>query len=939
MEKSFEPQTFETKWYAHWEASGCFKPSGKGEPYTIMLPPPNVTGTLHMGHAFQHTLMDALVRYHRMKGYDTLWQVGTDHAGIATEMVVSRNLALEGKGETRDSLGREKFIEKVWEWKQESGDTITRQMRRMGASGDWSRQAFTMDPGPSDAVLETFLRLHAEGLIYRGQRLVNWDPVLKTAISDLEVVSEEEDGKLWSIRYPLAGGASYEHVERDADGNETLRETRDYLVVATTRPETMLGDTAAMVHPDDERYAHLVGKAVRLPLSEREIPITADDYVDRAFGTGVVKVTPAHDFNDYAVGQRHALPMINILTPDAAINANAPEKYRGLDRYAARKAVLADLEALGLLVEEKKHKLQVPRGDRTGQVIEPYLTDQWFVKMDALAARGLELVENGSVRFVPENWINTYRHWMGNIQDWCISRQLWWGHRIPAWYDAAGKVYVGRDEDDVRAKHALAADVALTRDSDVLETWFSSALWSHSTLGWPNPQAMAELGFAKRLPTSVLVTGFDIIFFWVARMIMMTDHFTGEVPFKDVYITGLVRDKDGQKMSKSKGNVLDPIDLIDGISADALVAKRTSGLMKPTDAPKIEKATRKEFPEGIPAFGADALRFTFASLATHGRDIKFDLQRCEGYKNFCNKLWNAARFTLMNCEGFSAKGAPQPRTDAERWILHRLQQTLRDVEAGYADYRFDLASQALYEFAWNEYCDWFVELAKPALWGEDKTAADSTRHTLLYVLENLLRALHPLTPFVTEEIWHAVAPTLGITGNSISTQAYPAFDEAMLNPAAASDIEWLKAAVTQLRSIRSQMGISPAKAVPLLLQDGSAADRALLERHGAALTFLARLESIEWITGEAPASAAALVGSLKLLIPLEGLIDLGAETARLDKELARIGAEIAKCEGKLANETFVNGAPAAVVAQERTRLVDWTAQRAALQSQRAKLGG
>nr|MBP6627222.1 valine--tRNA ligase [Arenimonas sp.] len=878
---------------------------------------------------------------------------------------------------TRDSLGREKFIEKVWEWKQESGDIITRQMRRMGASGDWSRQAFTMDPGPSEAVLETFLRLHAEGLIYRGQRLVNWDPVLKTAISDLEVVSEEEDGKLWSIRYPLAGGASYEHVERDADGNETLRETRDYLVVATTRPETMLGDTAAMVHPEDERYAHLVGQAVRLPLSEREIPIIADDYVDRAFGTGVVKVTPAHDFNDYAVGQRHALPMINILTPDAAINGNAPEKYRGLDRYAARKAVLADLEALGLLVEEKKHKLQVPRGDRTGQVIEPYLTDQWFVKMDALAARGLELVEGtdgkpGSVRFVPENWINTYRHWMGNIQDWCISRQLWWGHRIPAWYDAAGKVYVGRDEDEVRAKHALAANVALTRDSDVLETWFSSALWSHSTLGWPNTQAMAELGFAKRLPTSVLVTGFDIIFFWVARMIMMTDHFTGEVPFKDVYITGLVRDKDGQKMSKSKGNVLDPIDLIDGISADALVAKRTSGLMKPTDAPKIEKATRKEFPDGIPAFGADALRFTFASLATHGRDIKFDLQRCEGYKNFCNKLWNAARFVLMNCEGLAVPaipvggtsvpmpfgtevpptmaaaigtevpptkaGAMAPRTDAERWILDRLQVMLAEVERAYADYRFDLASQALYEFAWNEYCDWFLELAKPALMGEDKAAADSTRHTLLHVLESLLRALHPLVPFVTEEIWQSVAPVLGIRGNSISTQPYPTPDASLADPAAAADIEWLKAAVAQLRSIRSQMSISPAKAVPLRLQDGSAQDRARIERHGAALTFLARLESIEWITGESPASAAAVLGSLKLLIPLEGLIDLGAETARLDKEIKRIAAEIGKCEGKLASDTFVQNAPAAVVDQERARLADWTAQHAALQSQRAKLG-
>ena len=920
MEKSFEPSTFETKWYAHWESTGCFKPSGKGEPYTIMLPPPNVTGTLHMGHAFQHTLMDALVRYHRMKGYDTLWQVGADHAGIATEMVVSRNLALEGKGETRDSLGRDKFIEKVWAWKQESGDTITRQMRRMGASGDWSRERFTMDEGLSKAVVETFVRLHEEGLIYRGQRLVNWDPVLKTAISDLEVVSEEEDGKLWSIRYPLADGSD--------------------LVVATTRPETMLGDTALMVHPEDERYTHLVGKKVKLPLSDREIPVIADDYVDREFGTGVVKVTPAHDFNDYAVGQRHGLPMINILTPDAAINDNAPEKYRGLDRYAARKAVLADLEAQGLLVEEKKHKLQVPRGDRTGQVIEPYLTDQWFVKMDTLAARGLELVENGDVRFVPENWINTYRHWMGNIQDWCISRQLWWGHRIPAWYDAAGKAYVGRDEAEARARNGLGADVALTRDSDVLETWFSSALWSHSTLGWPDAGDMEKYGYAKRLPTSVLVTGFDIIFFWVARMIMMTDHFTGEVPFKDVYITGLVRDKDGQKMSKSKGNVLDPIDLIDGISLDDLVAKRTSGLMKPTDAPKIEKATRKEFPDGIPAFGADALRFTFASLATHGRDIKFDLARCEGYKNFCNKLWNAARFTLMNGEEFTVGGTsvPKPTTDAERWILHRFNETLREVEKAYADYRFDLASQALYEFAWNEFCDWFLELAKPALHAGKGAAADSTRHTLLFVLEGLLRALHPVIPFVTEEIWHSVAPKLGITADTISTQSWPEVNPAFDAPDAAADIEWLKAAVTQLRSIRSQMNIAPSKAVPLLLQGGDAQDRARTDRHQAALMFLARLESIDWHEGEAPASAAAVVGDLKLLIPLEGLIDLDAERSRLDKELKRIAGEIAKCEAKLGSDTFVQNAPAAVVDTERNRLADWTRQHSGLQAQRSKLG-
>ena len=925
MEKSFEPQTFETKWYAHWEASGCFKPSGQGVPYTIMLPPPNVTGTLHMGHAFQHTLMDALIRYHRMRGYDTLWQVGTDHAGIATEMVVSRNLARAGEGETRDSLGREKFIEKVWEWKQESGDTISRQMRRLGASGDWSRERFTMDEGLSKAVVEAFVRLHEEGLIYRGQRLVNWDPVLKTAISDLEVVSEEEDGKLWAISYPLTDGSGS-------------------LVVATTRPETMLGDVAVAVHPEDERYAHLVGKTLSLPLTDRQIPIIADDYVDKEFGTGCVKITPAHDFNDYAIGQRHDLPMINILTPDAAINDNAPEKYRGLDRYAARKVVLADLEAAGLLVEEKKHKLQVPRGDRTGQVIEPYLTDQWFVKMESLAARGLELVENGSVRFVPENWINTYRHWMGNIQDWCISRQLWWGHRIPAWYDASGKIYVGRDEAEIRAKHGLGADTALTRDNDVLETWFSSSLWSHSTLGWPDTGDMAKYEFEKRLPTSVLVTGFDIIFFWVARMIMMTDHFTGRVPFKDVYITGLVRDKDGQKMSKSKGNILDPIDIIDGITLDALVAKRTTGLMKPTDAPKIEKATRKEFPDGIAAFGADALRFTFASLATHGRDIKFDLNRAEGYKNFCNKLWNAARFVLMNCEGFSATGAPQPKTDAERWILSRLARTTAEVHAQFAAYRFDLASQALYEFTWNEYCDWFLELAKPALssvegpalTGTDAAAADSTRHTLLYVLDSALRLLHPLIPFVTEEIWQHIAPKLGIAGDSISTQRYPEASESDVGFARAeADIEWLKSAVSALRRIRSEMNIAPSKAVPLLLQGEASVDKERIGRFDASLRFLTRLDSIAWIDGEAPAAAAAIVGDLKLLIPLAGLIDLDAEKARLDKECARVASEISKSENKLAK--FGDKAPAAIVEQERARLADWNAQLTALTEQRQKL--
>ncbi|MET0654945.1 MAG: valine--tRNA ligase [Pseudoxanthomonas sp.] len=933
---SYDPKSFEARLYAEWESAGYFKPSGKGEPYTILLPPPNVTGTLHMGHAFQHTLQDALIRYHRMRGYDTLWQVGTDHAGIATEMVVARNLALEGKGETRDSLGRAGFVEKVWEWKTQSGDTIERQMRRLGTSGDWSRSAFTMDPMASKAVIEAFVRLHEEGLIYRGQRLVNWDPVLKTAISDLEVENVEQDGFLWSIAYPLSDGSGS-------------------LVVATTRPETMLGDSALAVHPEDERYAHLVGKTARLPLTDREIPIIADTYVEREFGTGVVKITPAHDFNDYQVGQRHGLPLINILTPTAAINDAAPEKYRGLDRYEARKLILADLENEGLLVEAKPHKLQVPKGDRTGQVIEPYLTDQWFVKMDTLGERGLKLANDGDVRFVPGNWINTYRHWMENLQDWCISRQLWWGHRIPAWFDEAGNVYVGRDEAEARAKHSLGSDVTLSQDSDVLETWFSSGLWPFSTLGWPDAEAMDERGFGRYLPGSVLVTGFDIIFFWVARMIMLSDYFTGQVPFKDVYITGLIRDKDGQKMSKSKGNVLDPLDIIDGIALEDLVAKRTTGLMKPTDAQKIEKATRKEFPDGIAAHGADALRFTIAALANHGRDIKFDMGRAEGYKNFCNKLWNATRFVLMNTETFSlpplaGEGARRadggaldlsPATDAEKWILSRLAKVSAEAETHYAGYRFDLLAQALYEFAWNEFCDWFLELTKPALNGEDAAAADSTRRTLLHVLEALLRLLHPLTPFVTEELWQQVAPRLGIEAGTISLQPYP---EAAHYPAdglsqAETDVEWLKDMVTALRRVRSELGVSPGKQVRLLLQGGNANDRKLADRYASQLSFLLRLETIEWLQADepAPASAAAIVGELKLLVPLQGLVDLEAERNRMDKEIKRVEIEIAKCNGKLSSDTFVQNAPAAVVEQERKRLVDWNNQLAGLREQRAKL--
>ncbi|AHY60375.1 valine--tRNA ligase [Stenotrophomonas rhizophila] len=919
LASSYDPKTFETALYDAWEKAGHFKPSGKGEPYTILLPPPNVTGTLHMGHAFQQTLMDALVRYHRMRGYDTLWQVGTDHAGIATEMVVSRNLALEGKGETRDSLGREGFIEKVWEWKAFSGDTIERQMRRLGTSADWSRSTFTMDPQPSEAVIEAFLRWHEQGLIYRGQRLVNWDPVLKTAISDLEVESVEEDGFLWSISYPLA------------DGSGTL-------TVATTRPETMLGDTAVMVHPEDERYAHLIGKMVKLPLTDREIPVIADDYVDREFGTGVVKVTPAHDFNDYQVGVRHNLPMINLFTPVAAINDNAPEKYRGLDRYEARKVILAELEDLGILVETKPHKLQVPRGDRTQQVIEPYLTDQWFVKMDVLAKRGLELVENGSIQFVPANWINTYRHWMENIQDWCISRQLWWGHRIPAWFDDAGNCYVGRDEADARARNNVGADVALHQDSDVLETWFSSQLWPFSTLGWPNEQAMADRGFERYLPSAVLVTGFDIIFFWVARMIMATDSFTGKIPFKDIYMTGLIRDAQGQKMSKSKGNVLDPLDIIDGISLEDLVAKRTTGLMKPKDAPKIEKATRKEFPDGIIAHGADALRFTIAALATHGRDIKFDMSRAEGYKNFCNKLWNASRFTLMNTEGSSFTGVPQPRTDAERWILARLAAVSAEAQTHYANYRFDLLAQCLYEFAWNEFCDWFLELTKPALNGDNADDAASTRHTLLYVLEALLRLLHPLIPFVTEQLWRQVAPRLGLGEDTLSLRPYPTAEEFAGDFARAeADVEWLKGMVNALRRVRSELNVPPAKQVTLLLQGGTEDDRTRVARFTASLSFLLKLARIDWLADAAdtPPSAAAIVGELKLLVPLEGLVDLGAERARLDKEIARVESEKEKSQTKLGK--FTDKVPAAVVEQERVRLVEWTAQLAGLVEQRAKL--
>ncbi|TDK31486.1 valine--tRNA ligase [Luteimonas terrae] len=974
---SYDPGTFEARLYAEWEKSGVFQPRGDGPAYTILLPPPNVTGTLHMGHAFQHTLQDALIRYHRMRGYRTLWQMGTDHAGIATEMVVSRNLALEGKGETRDSLGREGFINKVWEWKAQSGGTIERQMRRLGTSGDWTRSVFTMDDMPSQAVIEAFVRLHDKGLIYRGKRLVNWDPVLDTAISDLEVENREVPGHMWHFKYPLAGGETYEYIERDADGNVTLRETRDYISIATTRPETMLGDGAVAVHPDDARYAPIVGKLCEIPVGpkahRRLVPIITDTHPDPAFGSGAVKITGAHDFNDYQVAARNGIPLYALMDSHARMRTDGlsyeesadiagaiargereagdvgtvnlvPDALRGLDRYEARKQVVEQVTAEGLAVTDAdgnpvvdSKPIMQPFGDRTGSVIEPFLTDQWFVAMDEMGRRGMELVESGAVKFVPPNWINTYRHWMENIQDWTISRQLWWGHRIPAWFDEAGNIYVGRNEAEARTRGGIGDDVALRQDSDVLETWFSSGLWPFSTLGWPDADAMRERGFDDFLPTSVLVTGFDIIFFWVARMVMLTDALTGKVAFNDVYMTGLVRDKDGQKMSKSKGNILDPLDIIDGISADALVAKRTTGLMKPTDAPKIEKATRKEFPDGIASHGADPLRFTMAALAGPGRDIKFDLGRAEGYKNFCNKLWNATRFVLMNTEGFDASVDTAPVTDAEKWILSRLAKVTGEAQAHFAAYRFDLLAQALYEFAWNEYCDWFVELTKPALQGDDKAAADSTRRTLLSVLEAVLRLLHPLIPFVTEELWQQVAPRLGIEGDTISLQRYPQaadFGGADFERAEA-DIEWLKQMVTALRRVRSELGVSPGKQVPLLVRAGSETTRSRLQRFDSQLKFLNRLERIETIDGDPPPAAAGLVGDLKLFVPLEGLVDLDAERARLDKEIVRVTAEKDKSAAKL--EKFSDKVPAAVVDQERQRLADWTAQVEALSAQRARL--
>ena len=922
MEKTYQPEGIESRWYPAWDESGCFRPSGRGKPYSILLPPPNVTGTLHMGHAFQHTLMDCLIRVHRMKGFDTLWQVGVDHAGIATEMVVTRQI--EAAGGKRDEYTRDEFIERVWQWKHESGSTITGQMRRLGASADWSRERFTMDDDLSEAVTETFVRLFEEGRIYRGPRLVNWDPVLQTAISDLEVVNTEEQGKLWSIRYPRT------------DGNGDV-------VVATTRPETLLGDVCVAVHPDDERYIDLVGKTVELPLTGREIPVVADDYVDPAFGTGCVKITPAHDFNDWEVGQRHDFEPINIFTPTAQINDNAPAAYRGLDRFEARRRVVADLEAEGLLVEEKAHPMVVPRGDRSGQVIEPYLTDQWFVKMDDLGRLGLERVESGAVEFVPGNWINTYRHWMENLQDWCISRQLWWGHRIPAWYDQQGRIFVGHSEAEVREKHGIDRDEKLSRDPDVLETWFSSALWAHSTLGWPDPDRMKSEGFDRYLPTSVLVTGFDIIFFWVARMIMMTSHFTDRVPFEQVYITGLIRDRDGQKMSKSKGNVLDPIDLIDGIELERLVEKRTASLMQPQMKAEIEQHTRDEYPDGIPAFGADALRFTFTALAGHGRDINFDLARCEGYRNFLNKLWNAARFVLMHVgdeplpETDGAAGEDQ-RDVVSRWIRSSLDRTVVEVDAALADYRFDLASGALYDFVWREFCDWYLELAKPALADDaDPAVRASTRRTLAEVLDSMLRLLHPFVPFLTEEIWQRLRRPLAIEHEFVAVAEWPSAGEP--DAEAEADVDWLKGVITAVRSARTELNLAPGKPMPLLVQRAVGEDAERLERFGALVMRLARLESIERVDDDRDSGdcAVQLAGDMRLLIPLAGVVDLSEELARLNKQLERERGGLAQAEKKLANERFVANAPEAVVDKERQRLAQHRSTVAELEQQIGKL--
>ena len=936
MDKTYDPHQVEKRWYERWERDGNFVPGAGDEPYCIMIPPPNVTGTLHMGHAFQDTIMDALIRYHRMNGRRTLWQPGTDHAGIATQMVVERQINAEGL--TRQTLGRNAFVERIWKWKEHSGSTITSQMRRIGASVDWAHERFTMDEGLSAAVRETFVRLYEEGLIYRGKRLVNWDPVLQTAVSDLEVISEEEDGSLWHIRYPL--------VDRGG-----------HLEVATTRPETMLGDTAVAVHPGDDRYRDLVGSMVELPLTERRIPVIADEMVDPEFGTGCVKITPAHDFNDYQVGERHGLERINVLTPNARIGDNAPARYQGLDRFEARAKIVEDLGARNLLVRAEPHRMTVPRGDRSQAAIEPYLTDQWFVKAAPLAEPSIRAVENGDIRFVPDHWAKTYFEWMRNIEDWCISRQIWWGHRIPAWYDGDGNVYVGRSEDEVREKFALPASLALEQDSDVLDTWYSSALWPFSTLGWPERTDRLEAFY----PTTVLVTGFDIIFFWVARMIMFGLRFMGDVPFREVYIHGLVRDGDGNKMSKSKGNILDPIDLIDGIGLDELIAKRTTGLMQPQLAPQIIAATRRQFPDGIPAYGTDALRFTFCSLATQGRDIRFDLGRIEGYGNFCNKLWNAARFVLLNTEGEDCglDGGEVELGLPERWIVSLLQRTERQARSAMEQYRLDLSAQAIYDFTWNEYCDWYLELSKTVLAnqgasggaigtrrrpGPDGNSSGvvanparlrGTRRTLVRVLEAVLRLIHPLMPFVTEEIWQRVAPLAGRTGPSIMLQPYPVPRPELEDTEAVGHMTWLKDLVLAIRRIRGELDLPPGRQIPVVLVGPSDTERERLAGGAGYVRALARVETIDILRpGEsAPKASTALLGALEILVPLEGIIDKDAEIGRLERQLDKLGKNLGRSRAKLGNPSFRDRAPAEVVEKEHRRAAEFESSIGKLEAQ------